>query len=201
MGKSKKKQGKRSARDNPATTKSANATRRPRLSPAVRFVLFFVLALVVLGGAYSFLTARYHDHLEWFLEFTAASSGALASLVSSHVEYEGRYIMYRGFSVEIIDECTGLLEMVIFLAAVLAFSTTWRNKLLGMVLGIPAIYLFNIARIEALLLSGASSKELFDFMHLYFWQATLIIMIATVWIAWLYLVVFREKKTTVAVSG
>jgi archaeosortase B (VPXXXP-CTERM-specific) len=97
--------------------------------------------------------------------------------------------------VEIIDECTGLFEMLIYIAAVAAFSTSIRKRLLGMAIGIPAIFLFNLARIIFLLLAGAYSKSLFDFMHLYFWQATLIIMISSVWIGWLYLVVYREKRT------
>ena len=65
---------------------------------------------------------------------------------------------------------------------------------------LPAIYLFNILRIFVLLIVGSTSKRAFDFMHLYFWQATLILMIATVWVGWLMLVVYREKKP-VAVSS
>ena len=32
----------------------------------------------------------------------------------------------------------------------------------------------------------------FDFMHLYFWQATLILMITSVWLLWIFQVVRRE---------
>lgn len=60
--------------------------------------------------------------------------------------------------------------------------------------GIPAIFLFNLILITVLLVVGASSFQAFKFLHIYFWQVTLIIMIATIWIFWLYLVVYREKR-------
>ncbi len=122
-------------------------------------------------------------------------------MFSDGVAYAGDTITYQGFSVRIIDECTGLFEMVIYLVAVGAVATSYRRKLLGVVIGLPIIYLFNVIRIWVLLLAGAWSYEVFDFLHLYLWQATLILIIGTVWISWLYLVVFREKKGPLAVSG
>jgi exosortase H (IPTLxxWG-CTERM-specific) len=168
---------------------------RRKISPMVRFVVLFLVFLLIVGVAFSQLITRYHDNILWLMRLTATLTGAIVSVFSSNVFYSGVIVSFRGFSVEIIDECTGLFEMLIYIAAVVAFSTTIRKKLLGMVIGIPAIFLFNLARIIFLLLAGAYSKSLFDFMHLYFWQATLIIMISSVWIGWLYLVVFREKRT------
>ncbi|HWR83098.1 MAG TPA: exosortase H [Candidatus Deferrimicrobium sp.] len=170
-----------------------------RLPPALRFVLSFLFCLAVLGFAYSHVTAKYHDNLGWLMDVTAFACGAVLDVFSDSVTYSGKYVSYNGFSVEIIDECTGLLEMVIYLAAVVSFSAGVRKKLIGLATGVPAIYLFNILRIIVLLIAGSMSKRVFDFMHLYFWQATLILMIATVWVGWLVLVVYREKKP-VAVS-
>jgi len=170
-----------------------------KLSPAVRFVLSFMVSLLVLGSLYAFVTARYSD-TSWLLDSTAAVVGWATSLISDAVSYSGCFVTYDGFTVEIIDECTGLFEMVIYLAAVVSFSTSVKKKLIGVAMGIPAIYLFNVVRIFVLLLAGAHSQELFKFMHLYFWQVTLILMIGTVWVVWLYLVVYRETKRTVAVS-
>lgn len=191
-----------SARDDDSGSRQSRRSRKgSRLSPAVRFVVLFVIALAVLGFAYAHVTAKYHDNLEWLLRVTATATGWVAMAFSDNVSVYGTGLSYEGFSVEIIDECTGLLEMVIYLAAVVAFSTTIRKKFVGLVMGVPAIYIFNIIRIVVLLMAGAHSQKLFKFFHLYFWQATLIIMIGTVWVGWLYLVVFREKKRPVAVSG
>jgi archaeosortase B (VPXXXP-CTERM-specific) len=161
----------------------------------LRFVITF-LAFLVLGGiVFSQLLSRFHEQVLWLMDLTASIVGLAMSLFSSNVSFSGATVIFNGFSVEIIDECTGLFEMLIYVAAVLAYSASIKKKLLGIALGVPAIFIFNIVRIAVLLIAGASSLRLFDFMHLYFWQATLIIMIATAWVGWLYLVVYREKKT------
>ena len=54
------------------------------------------------------------------------------------------------------------------------------------------IYVMNVARIVALLVVGRYSDYWFDFMHLYFWQVTMIVMIASAWMAWLWWVVRDE---------
>lgn len=203
MGKSSKKRRSRTpgkSKKKESETKPAAKKRRLALPPTLKFVLSFLLSLAVLGLAYSHLTAKYHDNLLWLMDATATACGFVLSVFSNGAHYSGKYVSYNGFSVEIIDECTGLLEMVIYLAAVVAFSASIRKKLIGIVAGVPAIYLFNVLRIIVLLIAGSMSKRVFDFMHLYFWQATLILMIATVWVGWLYLVVYREKKPVVVSS-
>ena len=170
------------------------------VSPVVRFVMLFLALVLLIGIGFSQLITRYHDQVLWLMEGTATICGAVLSVFSSQVFYGGVNVSYQGFTVEIIDECTGLFEMLIYLAAVFSFATSIKKKLIGVLLGLPAIFVFNLARITLLLVAGAYSWKLFEFMHLYLWQVTLIIMIATIWIGWLYLVVYREKRT-VAVSS
>lgn len=162
--------------------------------PVIKFVLSFLVSLAVCGGAYAWVTAEYHEYMNWMMTGTAGITSIISRAVATDVYWEGKIVAVDGFSVEIIDECTGLLEMVIYLAAIIAFSTTLKKKGIGLLIGIPVIYLFNLMRIVVLLLVGSRSQSLFEFMHLYFWQVTLIVMIASVWIGWLYLVVYREKK-------
>ena len=99
------------------------------------------------------------------------------------------------FNVLIIEECTGIFEVLIFLAAVLAYPTGWVDKLIGIALGVPILYAFNIARILVLLWVGRFHNELFEFMHIYFWQATLILMITSVWLLWILKVVRRDEPS------
>jgi archaeosortase B (VPXXXP-CTERM-specific) len=179
-----------------AHTKKTNLPAKERmLSPVVRFVLTFVGGLLVGGFAYAWTTAEYHDALFPLMTFTAQLTSAVVSLFGSDVFCFKQMVTFNGFSVEIIDECTGLLEMLIYSVAVLSFSASIKQKLIGLAAGIPAIYLFNLLRIIVLLIVGSYSQEWFDFLHLYLWQVTLIVMIAAVWIGWLYLVVYREKRT------
>lgn len=197
---SKKSRGGRLRSGSPGRGGGRRAKKRT-LSPVLKFALSFLGSLVVLGVAYSLLTARFEGIMIALERATAVLTASVVSMVSDNVVLNGKTVVYLNFPIEIISECTGLLEMVIYCAAVVAYPATVRKKLTGVAAGVVVIYLFNVARIIILLLVGAYSVRLFDFMHLYFWQATLIIMIAAVWSAWLYLVVYREKEKTPAVSG
>jgi exosortase H (IPTLxxWG-CTERM-specific) len=126
-------------------------------------------------------------------EATAALASALFGLFSSSVSAHGDIVAVSGgFSVKIVAECFGLLEMAIYAAAVLAFATSWRKRLIGLALGIPVIFLVNLLRIGMLLWVGSHSREFFEFAHLYFWQATLVLGITALWLLWVRFVVGDE---------
>ena len=120
------------------------------------------------------------------------------SLFTDHVTHSLKVVSFKGFAVHIIEECTGVYEIMIFAAAVLAFPTEWLKKWVGLGLGIPILYSFNVIRIAVLMLVGKYAPEYFDFMHLYFWQATLILMITSVWLLWITQVVNRDWSRSTA---
>ncbi len=78
-------------------------------------------------------------------------------------------------------------------------QAAWRHTLVGFALGMPLIYAMNLIRIAVLLVVGGYSQRWFDFMHLYFWQVTMIAMVAAAWLAWLWWVV-RDETDPAAVS-
>jgi archaeosortase B (VPXXXP-CTERM-specific) len=163
------------------------------LPSVTRFIVLFIATLIIVSVVFSRLFTRFHDNLLWLMEATASISGSILALFADDVSRSGTLLTYKGFSMEIIDECTGLFEMLIYIAAVFSYPATFRQKLKGLGLGLPAIFIFNIARIIFLMAAGAYSVALFNFMHLYFWQATLIIMIAGIWVVWLYMTVYKTK--------
>ena len=162
-------------------------------NPAYRFVGLFALYLAVIAFGYPWLTKRAISAVEASTTGTAMIGTALLSLVSDEASRSGNLMQLGTFSVEIIEECTGVFEALIFLAAVLAYPTGWADKLVGIGLGVPILYAFNVARILVLLWVGRFHYELFDFMHIYFWQATLILMITSVWLLWILKVVRRVE--------
>ena len=131
--------------------------------------------------------------IQAFIEATATIEYYFLSLFSSEARLNGKLVWFGNFVVKIIDECTGIYEMLIFSAAVLAFPTGWRDKGLGILMGCPMIYLFNLLRIAMLIVVGRFWPSAFDFMHVYFWQATMIVMITTVWLIWITKVVRRDE--------
>ncbi len=165
--------------------------------PVFRFILFFVINLIVASIAYAIITGELFFVVRWFMSATAWIVGQTLGLTSSDVSISGTLVAFGAFPVRIVEECTGIYEMLIFSAAVMAFPASLKKKAIGLLTGIPAMYLFNILRILMLIVVGRYFHSAFEFMHLYFWQVTMIVMITSVWMAWILKVV-RDEKTPAA---
>lgn len=100
------------------------------------------------------------------------------------------------FHFKVISECGAIEVMAIFLAAVLAFPTLWRKRLIGIAVGIPIMYGVNIFRLCCLAVIGALDHggKWFEFAHMYVWQSVYIIFVVAVWLAWIEFVVRRKSK-------
>ena len=180
--------------DADATSLFARA-RQAFLNPANRFVVVFLLYLLALAFFYPKFSLRYVNVVEWMSEMTAILGSLTIDIFSDEVRRNDKMIFYGGFAVEIIEECTGLYEILIYAAAVFAFPTTLVKKGIGILLGAPILYATNVLRIVFLVWIGRYYPATFNFMHLYFWQATLILMITSVWLLWIFQVVRRETPT------
>jgi exosortase H (IPTLxxWG-CTERM-specific) len=162
-------------------------------NPAYRFVLVFALLLGIEVVVYPIVSKRWFSVIEALTAWTARIEFELLRLASDEATLEGNLVSLGGFAVRIIEECTGIFEVIIFVAAVLAFPTTPRKQAIGLAMGIPLLYVFNLLRILVLIGVGRHWPALFEFMHVYFWQATLILMITSVWLLWIFQVVRDEK--------
>ncbi len=86
----------------------------------------------------------------------------------------GMFITLGQFKFRIIYECTGIYAWIAYSAAVLAYPTDFRKRLLGFALGIPAIYVVNLVRFIFLGMIGAWWPQTFEFAHAYLWQIIII---------------------------
>jgi archaeosortase B (VPXXXP-CTERM-specific) len=166
----------------------------------VKFCLIFLALLLVLAFVFPFLTDKFNPQLTWLMAATAEVTGWCLRLLGLAARVNGRIVSLPNFSIEVVGECTGLYEMLIFLAAVIAYPSGWRKKVLGAGLGIPLLYLINIVRMVFITAVGNWSPSSFEFMHLYFWQVAMILIIVAVWVLWIEKVVHRERKTVVVHS-
>ena len=84
-----------------------------------------------------------------------------------------------GFAMEVRDGCNGVNVVIMLWAAVLAYPTSLRWKLIGLAGGLAAIQGLNLLRLISLFYLGQYNRSIFDFAHLYLWE-TLIILDAMV---------------------
>jgi len=90
----------------------------------------------------------------------------------------------EGFAVNILKGCDGAYVIAIYLSAVFAFPAGLKQKLIGTLIGIPAVQAINLTRIVSLYYIGARHPDLFDLFHYHVWQTIVIVLSMAVWIAW-----------------
>jgi len=87
-------------------------------------------------------------------------------------------------AVEIVRECTGVYPSAMYVAAVLAFPTSWLRKLSGILLGLLSIQIVNLVRVISLAYIHKSHPELFETAHLVVWQSLIVFATVLIWTVW-----------------
>ncbi len=154
-----------------------------------RMIRFTVLFLVLLIGLFALcLLPPVERH--FVMPFTAGLAHVCTGLVSmfdANVLAEGNVIRSttNGFAIAIERGCNGIEAMIVLVAAVLAFPSPFRHKLVGLAIGFVAIQALNVVRIISLFYLGQWSMTAFEWFHLYIWQALIILDALVVWLIWL----------------
>ncbi len=110
------------------------------------------------------------------LGFTVARDGLILI-----VGADNPFIFFIG------PDCTGWKSMLCFIALVFAsLGVSMRKRLLGVAVGIPLIYLGNIARIIVVVgIESAYGLLAAKVFHDWLWQAGLIALVLVLWLGWL----------------
>jgi exosortase/archaeosortase family protein len=132
---------------------------------------------------------------EWLTRTTARMTYWVMRPFTEQIAVFDRDVLFDEFSISIIQECTGVMEAVVFAVAVLAHATTWKNRAFGLLVGLPIICAFNVLRIVLLLVVGRHDPSLFESLHAHFFQGVFILLITLLWLGWLmWLVLVREDE-------
>lgn len=134
-----------------------------------------------------------------YTEFVAACSRLLLRAVGVDARGAGTLISSTEFSVSIRNVCNGLEVTVIFFATVLGFPASWKHKLLGLLMGYPAVFVINLVRIMVLFLVGMRAPQAFEATHYYYAQAFVILATVAVWLLWVS--IYGQSKTRPDLSG
>ncbi len=151
----------------------------------IRFFVAFLALLALLFGLELTPWAQ-----RWFVEpWTAALaqlSTALVTLFDAGVTTTGKVIASttNGFAVSIEAGCNGVEATIVLVAAMLAFPAPWKNRLIGLAAGIVAVQGLNIVRVISLFYLGQWNRDVFEWAHLYLWQALIMLDVLIVWLVW-----------------
>ena len=116
--------------------------------------------------------------LAFFLNLMAHDFDLEGSLFDFHTAH-GLERMY------VIAECTGIYTSMIFLAIIGAFPAKNSGKLIGILIGVPAIHILNLFRMIFISLILYHKKSLFPFFHGYFWQVGFVVFMLILVFLWM----------------
>jgi exosortase H (IPTLxxWG-CTERM-specific) len=153
--------------------------------PIVFFSIFSGILLLLFTLELLNVSQRYII-IPW-TEFLAWMSSSLVSLFDSNAISQGVVLRdsENGFAVSIQPGCNGVEAMIVLIAAMFAFPSSIKEKLLGISIGFFAIQLLNIIRIISLFYIGQWNETLFNWAHSYIWQALIMLDVLIVYIIWL----------------
>jgi len=156
---------------------------------AINYVAFFLALCLFFYLIYYALLVSGSGLMVRLRELTARVLAAIFSAAGAEVVVNGVLVTINGFGLEIIDECTAVYSSIVYGACILAYPTTLRKKGVGIAFGIPALYAINILRLVILAQVGLTRPALFEFVHVYLWQASFIIFVVVIFLLWLRVVV------------
>lgn len=152
----------------------------------LRFLLLFLLIQLVLFTAELLQPVQVALVIPW-TQFLADLSAWLVTLFDADVVAHGKVLRHagNGFAVSIEAGCNGVEATIVLLAAILAFPAPWKHKLVGFAVGFVAIQALNLVRIVSLFYLGQWDYEVFQWAHLYVWQALIMLDALIVFLVWL----------------
>jgi archaeosortase B (VPXXXP-CTERM-specific) len=156
------------------------------------FLLFLILFFII--WLLSYLLTRMRPGIVEWAQITVAREVAfcLKKLGYPYTLEEATLSFYTAFGgkrLYIIPECTGLYTSIIYFSIIGAYPAKIGEKLIGLVIGIPAIHVLNLIRMVFISLVAYHWPRLFDLFHGYVWQVGFVIFMLLIVIVWMWKVV------------
>jgi exosortase H (IPTLxxWG-CTERM-specific) len=154
-----------------------------------RFLVVFVALLAFMFACELTPFAQSHFVTPW-TDAVASASASLMRTFDTTITTNGNVIASSTspFAVSIEAGCNGVEATLVLVAAILAFPSPWPHRLRGIVAGVVAVQALNVLRVVSLFYLGRYDRDVFEWAHLYVWQALIMLDVLIVWVVWVRLV-------------
>jgi exosortase/archaeosortase family protein len=123
----------------------------------------------------------------WAVQGTVGCLAPVLRAVAVKPIVFGSSIQAGGANIEIVPDCTPLMPTLVLWAAVAAFPGPWRLKVVGLLAGAAAVWVFNLARVLVLMVVLSEWPRSFKFAHVYLWQAGTLLVVTAMFMFWVRL--------------
>lgn len=164
----------------------------------LRFLGRFLIILIVAAAAYPRFRPALEPALEAATRATAQIEYHVLSRIDRTVWIWDNVVYVDLVGTEVIEECVGISEGILFLLALLAFPASWRMRALGLAFGLPLIYAMNLLRLAGLILVEKHYPASAEFFHVYLGQLSLTLIMIAIWFLWAHRVISRDADVRLA---
>jgi exosortase/archaeosortase family protein len=140
--------------------------------------------MVVFFGLYGiYLWAEpYHT---FYFNWLASSVCKILSPFDPAVRCVENVILYQGVpSLKVIEGCDGVTVFILVIAAVVAYPKPWIERIKGLLVLIPILFILNWVRLYILADIRFYLPDYFRFFHVYLFQPIMIFATFACFIAW-----------------
>jgi exosortase H (IPTLxxWG-CTERM-specific) len=166
----------------------------------VKIYVYFGLGLVFFFALFA-QDFFFKSVMEPFTAFVALCSSQILNIFGSWTSVSGTHLSSSDYGINVVYGCNGAFATAILLSGIIAYPSRIREKLVGVLIGIPAIFAINQIRVISLFLLGRSHPDVFEEAHVYVWQPIIIIFAILVWDFWARSFVRKDKVHKKAVSA
>jgi len=159
-----------------------------------RFILLYVIYMIV-----AFILVDYkpvHDFLhldEFYTSAVVYLSKFVIELIDIPVRADGALLYLSSSAMEVKFGCNGLEAILLLVAAILAYPSSFKAKITGIILGSTFLQFFNIIRIALLAWVLEKHPTIFPIMHEYITQSIMIAIAFVIFLVYLQNVTRHEK--------
>ncbi|MBK5275676.1 MAG: archaeosortase/exosortase family protein [Desulfuromonadales bacterium] len=174
--------------------KEAGASNRPGSSLVKTCILF----AVILAGLHAFTWLfALKGYIQWG-NGTAQIVSTILNTMGIQNIVDRNIICLHNDTWNVTSECTAVNAVFLFVSFVLAYSSEFKSKAIGVATGIPLILTINIIRLVVLGWVTEYWPKHAHLFHDYVWETIFIFFIISLWFVWINLVVSREKNIAVS---
>ena len=150
-----------------------------------RFFVIFLVVQLALFGIELLQPVQQYLVLPW-TSLLAKACVVLVTQFDANAAAVGKVLWnpVTGFGVSIEPGCNGVEACIILFAAIVAFPSSWKHKLLGLSLGFVAVQGLNVVSVISLFYLGQWNETAFRVAHEYLWQGLIMLDVLVVWLLW-----------------
>jgi len=159
---------------------------RPNL-PVIKSLIRLYLAfggLILLFAVAFHIPAFHRAVVVPFTSFVAICCSLLMNIFGANSYVIENTLSTARYSINVVDGCNGIYATAILISGVIAYPSRIKHKLIGVLLGVVAIFVLNLGRVISLFYMGQHYPDIFEEVHVYVWQPIIIIWAIFVWDFW-----------------